>query len=161
MLRSFTSIIPTFSRRGLSRRALFSSQTAAVRDGHEFSLKAVRPTLSSFIPEDEELSVSQFTHGQSNPTYILTSSATGKKWVLRKQPNGKLLRGAHAVDREFEIMSKLSGHIPVPKARVFQGDASVLGTPFYVYDFVEADFYKDCRFTGANDKAHRSAMIDR
>lgn len=155
MLRKITSLS---TKRNIAR--CLSSQTAAVRSGHEFSLDAVRPTLSSFIPEEEPLTVTQFTHGQSNPTYILTSEATGKRWVLRKQPNGTLLRGAHAVDREYEILSKLRGRIPVPNVRVFQDDKTVLGTPFYVYDYVDAEFYKDCRFANARDHAHRRAMID-
>ena len=136
-----------------------STQASSVRNGHEFDLSAVRPTLSSFIDPSLPLTVTQFTHGQSNPTYILNSD-DGRKWVLRKQPKGKLLRGAHAVDREYEIIDKLSGLIPVPKVRMFTSDTSIIGTPFYVYDYVEADFYKDCRFTNARDPTHRESMID-
>ncbi len=132
--------------------------TSAVRSGHEFDLDVVRPVLKDFIDESEEITVSQFTHGQSNPTYVLKNSE-GMRWVLRKQPPGKLLRGAHAVDREYEIMSKLKGEYPVPSVRCFVDDSDLIGTPFYVYDFVEAEHFKDCRFTGARDAEHRSAMV--
>ena len=83
---------------------------------------------------DDIAQVRQFSHGQSNPTYILESSA-GARLVLRKQPPGKLLRGAHAVDREFTVIQALhnSTTIPVPRPHVFVDDASVVGTPFYVY----------------------------
>ena len=60
------------------------------------------------------MSVRQFQHGQSNPTYLV--QLADSKYVLRKKPPGQLLPGAHAVEREFRIMKALGEHdVPVPK----------------------------------------------
>eukprot|EP00945_MAST-04E_sp_MAST-4E-sp1_P003865 g3865.t1 len=87
--------------------------------------------------------VKEFSHGQSNPTYVITS-ADSSRYVLRKQPPGELLKGAHAVDREHRVMTALgSVGAPVPKTLLFCDDPSVLGTPFFMYEFVDGRFYKD------------------
>src|ERR1700731_1749747 len=77
------------------------------------------------------LSVKQFRGGQSNPTYMLETPA--RKYVLRRKPPGKLLPSAHAVDREFKVISALSAQgFPVAAPLLYCEDASVAGTPFYV-----------------------------
>ena len=108
---------------------------------------------------DDIAQVRQFSHGQSNPTYILESSA-GARLVLRKQPPGKLLRGAHAVDREFTVIQALhnSTTIPVPRPHVFVDDASVVGTPFYVVDFVDGRFFKEAAMLAAGGAEERAAL---
>ena len=59
------------------------------------------------------MTVRQFQHGQSNPTYLIKIGDS--KYVLRKKPPGKLLPGAHAIEREFRIMEALGKHgVPVP-----------------------------------------------
>ncbi|MDJ0906754.1 MAG: phosphotransferase family protein [Woeseiaceae bacterium] len=79
--------------------------------------------------------VRQFLGGQSNPTYLI-EDASGT-YVLRKKPPGKLLPSAHAVDREFRVISALDGSgVPVPRARVLCEDDSVVGQMFYVMDYV-------------------------
>ena len=105
-----------------------------------------------------EATVSQFSHGQSNPTYLL--DIDGQKLVLRKQPPGKLLRGAHAVDREFQCMTALGEFtsVPVPKMRLFVEDAEVLGTPFFVCDYVTGRFFDDPSMRAAASPADRKAM---
>jgi aminoglycoside phosphotransferase (APT) family kinase protein len=73
----------------------------------------------------------------SNPTFVLTDAA-GRRYVLRKQPPGTLLPSAHAVDREFWVISALwHTDVPVAKPYVLCQDASVIGTDFYLMDFVE------------------------
>jgi acyl-CoA dehydrogenase family protein 10 len=95
---------------------------------------------------DGGLTVRQFTHGQSNPTYLLEcgDAPDGYRCVLRKQPHGKLLPSAHAVDREHRIMSVLrqSSTVPVPQMLAFCADATVIGTPFYIMEFVEGRVFK-------------------
>jgi aminoglycoside phosphotransferase (APT) family kinase protein len=82
------------------------------------------------------LEVRQFKGGQSNPTYQLVTP--DKKYVLRRKPPGKLLPSAHAVDREFKVISGLNKvNFPVAKAYALCEDDSVLGTMFYVMDNVE------------------------
>jgi aminoglycoside phosphotransferase (APT) family kinase protein len=79
--------------------------------------------------------VQQFLGGQSNPTYLI-EDASGT-YVLRKKPPGKLLPSAHAVDREYRVVSALAGTgVPVPRARVLCDDDSVIGQMFYVMDYV-------------------------
>ena len=79
----------------------------------------------------------RFSGGQSNPTYLLTDAA-GRKCVLRKQPAGELLQSAHAIDREYRVMKALEGsEVPVARMLCFCDDQSVVGTPFYVMEFVQ------------------------
>lgn len=85
---------------------------------------------------DGPLEVLQFKGGQSNPTFLLTAGA--QRYVLRRKPPGQLLPSAHAVDREFRVIRALAGSdVPVARAHVLCEDAGVIGTPFYVMDYVE------------------------
>lgn len=87
--------------------------------------------------------VRQFNKGQSNPTYFI-EDAHGDRWVLRKQPPGKLLKGAHQVDREYRVLNALAGTgVPVPKMLLFCDDASIVGTSFYVMEFVNGRIVED------------------
>ncbi|MDQ7035111.1 MAG: phosphotransferase family protein [Anaerolineae bacterium] len=77
-----------------------------------------------------------FEAGQSNPTYVIQTS--GKKYVLRRKPSGQLLPSAHAVDREFRVMSGLAkANFPVPKMYLYAAESDAVETPFFVMDFVE------------------------
>eukprot|EP00960_Hanusia_phi_P051549 760862-Hanusia_phi.AAC.3 len=85
--------------------------------------------------------IRQFGHGQSNPTYHVTL-ADGRELVLRKKPPGKILKvvkmGAHAVEREFQVLSSLKKlGFPVPACHFLCEEDHVLGTPFYVMDYVK------------------------
>lgn len=81
------------------------------------------------------LEVSQFKGGQSNPTYRLTTP--GHNYVLRRKPPGKLLPSAHAVDREYRIITALgSTGFPVPRTYCLCEDESIIGTMFYIMDCV-------------------------
>ncbi|VUD52519.1 Putative aminoglycoside phosphotransferase [Thalassocella blandensis] len=84
----------------------------------------------------------KFSGGQSNPTYLL-NSASGQ-FVIRRQPSGKLLKSAHAVDREFRIQRALQ-HTDVPVAKVYHlcEDSQVLGAMFYVMEFVDGEIFWD------------------
>lgn len=82
------------------------------------------------------LSVKPLTGGQSNPTFLLTSGQ--QRYVLRKKPPGPLLPSAHAVDREYRVMQALqNSDVPVPKLFVFSEDLDVVGTPFYIMEYLE------------------------
>lgn len=82
------------------------------------------------------LSVKPLTGGQSNPTFLLTSGQ--QRYVLRKKPPGPLLPSAHAVDREYRVMQALqSSDVPVPKLFVFSEDVDVVGTPFYIMEYLD------------------------
>ena len=91
--------------------------------------------------------LSQFSHGQSNPTYKLVvemTDGTVNSYVLRKKPGGKILSSAHAVEREFQVqfaLKKKHPHFPVPRMVLLCEDCSILGTPFYIMDFVQGTIY--------------------
>ena len=77
------------------------------------------------------LDIKQFKGGQSNPTYLLTTDK--KSFVLRRKPPGKLLASAHAVDREYKVITALNKtDVPVPKTYGLCEDDSVAGTPFFL-----------------------------
>src|SRR5262245_17967299 len=82
------------------------------------------------------LAVRQFKGGQSNLTYLLETPA--RRYVLRRMPPGKLLPSAHAVDREYTILDALHATgFPVARPYVLCQDDSIIGTTFYVMDYVE------------------------
>lgn len=97
--------------------------------------------------------ISQFGHGQSNPTYLLEVSLGGslvKKYVLRKKPAGKLLQSAHAVEREFQVLNALGTYtlVPVPKVFCLCTDSAVIGTPFYIMEYLEGRIFIDPKLPG-------------
>ena len=105
-----------------------------------------------------ELVVEQYQGGQSNPTYRLT--AGGTQYVLRRKPPGKLLPSAHAVDREYRVMAALAqSDVPVPKMYALCEDEAVIGTPFYLMQYVEGRILWDPTLPGMT-KALRAAHYD-
>jgi aminoglycoside phosphotransferase (APT) family kinase protein len=79
--------------------------------------------------------IEQFQGGQSNPTYRIT--AGDRQFILRRKPPGRLLPSAHAIEREYRVMQALAGtDVPVPRMVALCEDASVLGTAFYLMDYV-------------------------
>jgi aminoglycoside phosphotransferase (APT) family kinase protein len=89
------------------------------------------------------MTVLRISGGQSNPTYFVTHGPASM--VLRKQPFGPIQRGAHAIEREFRVLSALHpvGQ-PVPRPLLFEADATILGTPFYLMERVEGRLFTDC-----------------
>ncbi len=80
--------------------------------------------------------------GQSNPSYFLDYA--DQRLVLRKQPAGEILRGAHAVDREYRVLEALAPTgVPVPRPVLYHDDADLLGTPFYLMERVEGRVFAD------------------
>lgn len=106
------------------------------------------------------LQVAQFKGGQSNPTYLLT--APGRKYVMRTKPGpvAKLLPSAHAIEREFRVMSALGGtDVPVPATRALCEDESVIGRAFYIMDCVEGRVLWDQSLPDMTP-AQRAAIYD-
>jgi aminoglycoside phosphotransferase (APT) family kinase protein len=104
------------------------------------------------------VTVSQFKGGQSNPTYRLDTP--GHSYVLRRKPPGKLLPGAHAVDREARVMSALGKHgFPVPHVHGLCEDESVIGTPFFIMDLVDGRIIWEASFPDMSP-AERAAHFD-
>ncbi len=113
------------------------SGTGPVAPQHAFDVAHLAAFLRERIPGFEgELRVEQFRGGQSNPTFLL--SAGSHRYVLRRKPPGALLPSAHAVDREFRVISALAAtDVPVARAHLLCEDAGVIGSAFYVMDFVD------------------------
>ncbi|MGE8317149.1 MAG: phosphotransferase [Comamonas sp.] len=109
---------------------------------------------------NEPLQVSVLAGGQSNPTYRL--QAGGRQMVLRKQPPGQLVAGAHAVDREYRVMHALAAtDVPVPRMLAYCDDAGLLGTPFYLMEFLDGRVLMDQALPGmapAQREAHYREM---
>ena len=122
----------------------YLGETVAVKDAHRFDERQLDAYLSETIDGYcGPLSVKQFEGGQSNPTYLL--STPDRKYVMRRKPPGKLLKSAHAVDREFRVISALGKvGFPVPEALVLCEDERVTGTMFYVMAHVPGRIFLDC-----------------
>ena len=104
------------------------------------------------------LKYEQFKGGQSNPTYLLISE--NNKYVLRKKPPGKLLKSAHAVDREYKVLTSLQNtEVPTPKTIHLCEDESVIGTIFYIMEFCDGNIFWD-PFASEIDKGRRSLVFD-
>jgi len=105
-------------------------------EAHRFDEAALAAYLKDHIPGFEgNCTIQQFLGGQSNPTFLI--EAASGSYVMRKKPPGELLPSAHAVDREFRVISALAQtRVPVAKAHVLCEDDSVIGQMFYVMDYV-------------------------
>jgi aminoglycoside phosphotransferase (APT) family kinase protein len=136
-----------------------NSGTIEVREAHRFDIAA----LESFMAREVAgfagpLTVEQFKGGQSNPTYRLTTP--GQAYVLRRKPPGKLLPGAHAVDREYRVIDALGRQgFPVAKALALCVDEEVIGTPFYIMEMVEGRIVWEASFPEVSD-ADRPLYFD-
>ncbi len=143
----------------MSRRSEQNTGTRDVREAHRFDEQRLLDYLLAQIDDFRgPLQIRQFKGGQSNPTYLLESS-TGC-YVLRRKPPGKLLKSAHAVEREFRVISALfSADFPVPRPVVLCEDDEVIGTTFFVMEFVEGRIFWDLDLPGL-EPAERTAIYD-
>lgn len=97
--------------------------------------------LSAFLAKSfphggTDLVVEPTVGGMSNPTFFVTYG--GRHMVLRKQPGSVLAKSAHAIDREFRVMTALRGSaVPVPEPILYHAEADVLDTPFYLMERIE------------------------
>ncbi|HWS75673.1 MAG TPA: phosphotransferase family protein [Quisquiliibacterium sp.] len=130
-----------------------------VRDNQRLDEAALNAWFRANVEDPAQpLVLSQFNRGASNPTYLITAGQT--RWVLRKKPPGQLLPSAHQVDREYRVMSALGSiGFPVPRMRALCEDASVIGTAFYVMDFLEGRIFRNARLPGMQP-AERAAIYD-
>ena len=115
-----------------------------MNDGvHTLDVEKLSDYLTQQLDEFTGIKKSKkFNTGQSNPTYLLETAE--KKYVLRKKPPGELLPSAHAVDREYRIIKALEEtKVPVPRTVFLCNDESIIGTIFYVMEFVDGRIFWD------------------
>ncbi len=104
------------------------------------------------------IAVSQFKGGQSNPTYLVETAR--RRYALRRKPPGKLLPSAHAVDREYRVISALHAQgFPVAEPVLYCAEEGVIGTAFFVMAYVEGRVFWEPLMPGS-DPAERAAVYD-
>jgi aminoglycoside phosphotransferase (APT) family kinase protein len=125
-------------------------EVTEVRANHRFDEAALEKYLVEKMPGFRgPLEVVQFAGGQSNPTFMLR--AGGNRYVMRKKPAGTLLQSAHQVEREYRILTALANtDVPVPRTHLLCVDQSIVGTSFFVMDYVEGRIFVDPLMPGAS-----------
>ncbi|KAL4434943.1 hypothetical protein ABPG74_017699 [Tetrahymena malaccensis] len=121
--------------------------TTEVRKNHQFDIDQLRVYFDKVLynqntnGQAHPIEVKQFSHGQSNPTFYI--NYRNEEYVLRKKPPGKLLKGAHLVDREYKIISALhKANFPVAKPILYCNDPQIIGTEFYVMSYVRGRIFR-------------------
>jgi aminoglycoside phosphotransferase (APT) family kinase protein len=140
-------------------REELNTGTKDVADTHKFNENILKEYMETHVEGYEgPLEVSQFKGGQSNPTYQLVTPS--QKYVMRRKPPGKLLPSAHAVDREYKVITALGKtDFPVPKTFCLCEDTDILGTMFYIMEKVDGRILWDLLLP-AQDKSSRREIYN-
>lgn len=143
----------------MTDQAVIPSNVGEVRPAHRFDENRLAEWLSANLEgAPRKIAVRQFHGGASNPTFLI--EAGDDLLVLRKKPPGQLLASAHQVDREYRVMKALGTvGFPVPNMRALCTDDSVIGTTFYVMDFLGGRIFRDARLPGI-PPSERAAIYD-
>jgi aminoglycoside phosphotransferase (APT) family kinase protein len=135
--------------------------TTAVQERQRFDVGALDAYLRERVAGYRgPLEVEQFKGGQSNPTFLLRTPHA--RYVMRAKPApaAKLLPSAHAVDREYRVITALGGAgMPVPRTFALCEDEGVVGRAFYVMEFVDGRVLWDQALPGMG-RAERGAIYD-
>lgn len=112
------------------------NESATVNEEQRFDQSRLAEYMAAHIDGfDGPIVVSKFSGGQSNPTYKIDTPR--QSYVLRCKPFGELMPSAHAIDREFRVLSALNQtDFPVPRTYLFSDETEVIGSPFYIMEFV-------------------------
>ena len=135
---------------------VYPSETIDVLDTHRFDVAALERYLNDQIRGcTAPIVVRQFRGGQSNPTYYLQTPRG--PLVLRRKPSGHLLPSAHAIEREYRVMTALRGsEVPVPNTLLLCEDPDVIGTPFFVMEYVDGHPMTDAALPQASADDRRA-----
>lgn len=142
----------------MTKNKTSTPELTEVRPAHRFDEAALSDYLSGRLDGfSGNLTVRQFEGGQSNPTYQLVCG--DRRYVLRKKPPGDLLPSAHAVEREHKVMSALQDSgVPVPRTYMLCEDDTIIGTPFFVMEWVDGRVFTDSRLPDVSPADRRSIM---
>ena len=134
--------------------------TMPVQERHRFDVAALADYLRGKIPEfSGNIEVHQFKGGQSNPTYRIGTDAGD--YVLRRKPPGPLQPTAHAIDREFRVLSALDGMgIPIPRPHLYCDDPNVIGSEFYIVDAVDGPVHWNSELPGMTPEYRKGYYTD-
>ncbi len=134
-------------------------EVTEVRANHRFDERQLEKYLAEKMPGFHgPLEVRQFAGGQSNPTFMLRTRDAS--YVMRKKPAGQLLQSAHQVEREYRIITALANtDVPVPHTHLLCEDTSIIGTPFFVMDYVEGRIFVDPLLPGLS-RDERAGIYD-
>ncbi len=136
------------------------AETTEIREAHRFDVKR----LEAYCHDAVEgfagpLTVRQFEGGQSNPTFLLITPT--RRYVMRKKPPGVLLASAHQIDREYRVMKALAEtDVPVPHMYALCEDDSVIGTAFYVMEYLEGRVFRDPTMPGSTEAERRAVYTN-
>ncbi|MCX7169019.1 MAG: phosphotransferase family protein, partial [Proteobacteria bacterium] len=132
-----------------------SSEPARVALDNERLAEWMRQHVEGFAGTIE---LEKFKGGQSNPTYLIRAGS--QAYVLRRKPPGKLLPSAHAVDREYRVITALANSdVPVAKTFALCEDESVIGAVFYIMDYVQGRIFWEPALPGMTP-SERHAIFD-
>jgi aminoglycoside phosphotransferase (APT) family kinase protein len=136
-----------------------AAELVSVREAHRFDEGRLATYLAANLPGfSGDMTLRQFQGGQSNPTFLV--EANERRWVLRKKPPGKLLPSAHMVEREYRVIRALADtDVPVAPAPLLCEDPAIIGTPFYVMEFVDGRVFTDPALPGMKPQ-ERAAIYD-
>jgi aminoglycoside phosphotransferase (APT) family kinase protein len=128
-------------------------------DTHAFDTERLEHYLEAHVEDFRgPLQAKRFSDGQSNPTFLLETPE--QRYVLRKKPAGILLPSAHAVEREYRVITALQGSgVPVARSYCLCEDSTIIGTPFYVMEFVNGRVLWDPTLPGMRP-SERTAVYD-
>lgn len=126
---------------------------------HPINLDALAKYIENHMTQVKlPIQIHQFEYGQSNPTYYITDQ-TGSRYVLRKKPPGQLMSStAHAIEREFKILSSLPETFPSPKVYALCLDTSIIGTSFYLMEFIKGRIFHHVDLPEIQDPKERIAI---
>jgi aminoglycoside phosphotransferase (APT) family kinase protein len=124
----------------------------------EIDADRLRSFLVQRLGVSGPMALDRIAGGQSNPTFFVTFS--DRRLVLRKKPEGQILPSAHAIDREYRVLTALAEtEVPVPRALLYHAQTDVLGTPFYVMERLEGRVFHDCALPGLAPSERRAIYL--
>ena len=137
----------------MKNKYVLNLEDIPVKQAHMFNINKLNEFLAGKLEDFHEISnVGQFNAGQSNPTFVIEDS-NYKRYVLRKKPPGKLLPSAHAVDREYKVQKALfNTDVPVAKMHLYCDNQEIIGTEFYIMEYLEGRVFEDTTLPGHSPK---------